>query len=50
MTNFLFKVKKTILGHFLAHFPIFGDKKVFPKNLTYNLIRFSSTIPKFTET
>ena len=45
MTKFFFKFEK------LYFWPTFGNKNRFPKKSDiHNLIRFSSTVPKFTET
>ena len=54
MTKFSYKLKKqTIFGLLVAHFPLFEGKRSFSKKksgyVTQNVIRDSSTIPKFWE-
>ena len=51
MTKFLFKFKKPYFWPFLAYFPNFGGKKVFPQNRVamHNFLRVSGTMPKFRE-
>ena len=51
MTIFFFKFKKPYISPIFGLIPlILGGKKCFPKKSgTDNLIRFSSTMPKFRE-
>ena len=51
MTKFFFKFKKPYFLPFLAHFPSFWGKKVFPRNRVtmHNFLRIPGTMPKFRE-